>query len=95
MTVAAAFITPAESLRQLARGILGSERIDFVFVHCPVATCRARDPKGHYAEAARGARPLFTGIGAVFEEPAPGSCFRVDTSSAGVVECVDLIAARS
>jgi adenylylsulfate kinase len=90
--VIAAFITPRQALRQLARQIIGPERLALVFVRCPVATCQARDPKGHYAEAARGGRPLFTGIGASFEEPTGLDSLCVDTSLLSLQACLAAIA---
>jgi adenylylsulfate kinase len=90
--VVAAFITPSAELRALARDIIGTERCHLVFVHCPLAVCEGRDPKGHYGEARRGTRPLFTGVGASFEAPPEGDCIRVDTSIASVKDCVKYIA---
>jgi bifunctional enzyme CysN/CysC len=40
-----------------------------VFVDAPLAVCEARDVKGMYALARKGALPLFTGVGAPYEAP--------------------------
>jgi adenylylsulfate kinase len=92
--VVAAFITPTGAMRALARDVVGVARADFVFVRCPVDVCAARDPKGHYGAANRGERPMFTGVSDPFEEPQAGSCHCVDTSLAGVPQCVDAIASH-
>jgi len=64
------FITPRESLRRLARGILGAESLIEVYVECSFETCMKRDVKGLYKRAQEGLVPLFTGQESVFEPPA-------------------------
>lgn len=91
--VVAAFITPAAALRELAREIVGPHRLDFVFVRCPPDVCAARDPKGHYAAAARGEIPMFTGADGAFEQPPEDGCWSVDTSRDSVEGCVSAMAA--
>ena len=63
------FITPKESFRQLARGIIGKENLLEVYVECSFETCRRRDVKGLYKKAAAGAVPNFTGKESAFEPP--------------------------
>lgn len=67
--VISAFITPSNSLRQLARSIIGPSQYVEVFVDAPLAVCESRDPKGLYGKARKGLIPLFTGIDAPFEIP--------------------------
>ncbi|MEJ1974431.1 MAG: adenylyl-sulfate kinase [Lacunisphaera sp.] len=67
--VLAAFITPREELRQLARKIIGAGRIDLIWVDAPLAVCRQRDPKGLYQKSAAGIVPLLTGVHSAFEPP--------------------------
>jgi adenylylsulfate kinase len=67
--VLAAFITPRENLRNLAREIVGRDNLDLIWVDAPLAVCRQRDPKGLYQRSTAGTLPLFTGVGSVFEEP--------------------------
>ena len=64
------FITPKESLRQLARGILGKENLLEIYVECSFETCRKRDVKGLYKKVDAGLVPNFTGKESAFEPPA-------------------------
>jgi len=64
------FITPKESFRDLARGIIGAENLLEIYVECSFETCRKRDVKGLYKKAATGAVPNFTGKESAFEPPA-------------------------
>ena len=40
-----------------------------VFIDCPLEVCRARDPKGIYAQAASGAPGTVPGVQATYEPP--------------------------
>ncbi|HTB63682.1 MAG TPA: adenylyl-sulfate kinase [Opitutales bacterium] len=71
--VLASFITPRESLRALAREIIGAEDFLGVYVKASFATCAARDPKGLYKKAQAGAVKQFTGRDQEFEEPVANS----------------------
>lgn len=54
-----------------------------VFVDCPLAVCRARDPKGLYREAARGAATNLPGLQAPYEPPErPELVVRTESESA-------------
>ena len=64
------FITPRESLRALARGILGEENLLEIYVECSLETCRQRDVKGLYKKVDAGLVPNFTGKESAFEPPA-------------------------
>lgn len=64
------FITPRESLRQLARRIIGEENLLEIYVECSFETCRKRDVKGLYRKAQEGLVPHFTGAESAFEPPA-------------------------
>ncbi|MBI3885491.1 MAG: adenylyl-sulfate kinase [Opitutae bacterium] len=68
-SVIAAFITPRAAYRQLVAEIVGSDRLSWVYLSAPLATCRQRDVKGLYARAAAGQVAQMTGISARFEEP--------------------------
>ena len=61
-------ITPRGELRDLARGILGSDLFE-VYVKASYEACEARDVKGLYAKAARGEIAHFTGKDGSFEPP--------------------------
>jgi len=83
LVVLASFICPTESLRQLARGIVGADDFSAVLVRASFEECARRDVKGLYAKAAGGGVPQFTGRDSAFEDPPPGSTDLVlDTTSA-------------
>jgi adenylylsulfate kinase len=63
------FITPRESFRELARGIIGADDLLEIYVECPFETCRQRDVKGLYKKADAGQVPNFTGKESAFEPP--------------------------
>lgn len=69
LCVVASFITPFEEHRQEIARIVGADALRWVHVHAPLDTCRARDVKGLYAQAARGAVTQFTGLTSRFEPP--------------------------
>jgi adenylylsulfate kinase len=76
------FITPRESLRQLARDILGHENLIEVYVECSFETCMKRDVKGLYKRAHDGLVPNFTGKQSAFEPPArPHLVLNTETAS--------------
>ncbi len=64
------FITPRESLRTLARGIIGAENLLEIYVECSFETCRKRDVKGLYKKVEAGQVANFTGREQAFEPPA-------------------------
>jgi adenylylsulfate kinase len=53
---------------ELGRGPAPGRFIE-VWVDTPLAECQARDPKGLYAQAQRGAADQLPGVGAVYEAP--------------------------
>ena len=67
----AAFVSPTEELRQMARHIIGEADFKEIFISTPLAECEKRDVKGLYARARRGEVKDFTGISAPFEQPEP------------------------
>lgn len=75
----ACFVSPTEDIREMARGIIGSEDFKEVFVSTPLEECERRDVKGLYARARRGEVKDFTGISAPFEAPAHPT-LSIDTS---------------
>jgi len=84
------FITPRESLRALARRIIGEEDLLEVYVKASFETCRRRDVKGLYAKADQGQVAQFTGKDSAFEEPAaPG--LTVDTEAQSVEESLEAL----
>lgn len=63
-----AAIAPYAEARTEARKLIG--RYVEVFVHCPLAVCMQRDPKGLYAKAQRGEVQHLTGLSDPYEVPA-------------------------
>ncbi|MDD6129035.1 MAG: adenylyl-sulfate kinase [Prevotellaceae bacterium] len=66
----ACFVSPTETIRNMARRIVGEEDFLEVYVSTPLEECERRDVKGLYARARRGEVKEFTGITAPFEAPA-------------------------
>lgn len=65
----AAFVSPTNDLREMARTIIGPADFREIYVATPLAECERRDVKGLYARARRGEVKDFTGISAPFEAP--------------------------
>lgn len=84
----AAFISPTEELRRLARHIIGPDDFKEIYVATPLEVCEARDVKGLYAKARRGEVSHFTGISAPFEVPADPA-LTLDTSQLSVEQGVE------
>ncbi|MBQ9286303.1 MAG: adenylyl-sulfate kinase, partial [Bacteroidaceae bacterium] len=63
----AAFVSPTNEYRQMARDIIGTDDFYEVYVSTPLEECERRDVKGLYARARRGEVKDFTGISAPFE----------------------------
>lgn len=63
-----------------------------VWVRCPPAVCRGRDPKGLYAAAADGAIGGLPGAGADYEEPLAPE-LTVDSNLLSAAEAVEAIVA--
>lgn len=62
-------ISPTESIRQMAKEIIGEEDYFEVYIDCPLEVCEQRDVKGLYAKARAGEIKDFTGISSPFEAP--------------------------
>jgi len=63
------FVSPTNSMRDLAKKVIGKEDFIQVFVNTPLEECEKRDVKGLYQKARKGEIKNFTGIDAPFEEP--------------------------
>lgn len=83
----AAFISPTEELRNLARDIIGPADFKEIYISTPLAICEARDVKGLYARARRGEVKHFTGVSAPFEAPSDPA-LTLDTSRLSLEESV-------
>ena len=58
----AAFVSPTNDLRRMARDIVGKEDFVEVYMSTPLAECERRDVKGLYARARKGEVKNLTGI---------------------------------
>lgn len=67
--VLCSFVSPTREIRELAKGIIGSEDFYEVYVNTPLEICEARDVKGLYAKARAGEIKGFTGIDSPYEAP--------------------------
>ncbi len=86
-------ITPKGELRDLARGILGEEKLFEVYVKASFEACEQRDVKGLYAKAARGEIANFTGQTSSFEPPQSPD-LTLDTESLSIEDsAIELIEA--
>lgn len=65
----AAFVSPTNEYREMARKIIGNDDFFEVYVSTPLEECERRDVKGLYARARLGEVKDFTGISAPFEAP--------------------------
>ena len=84
----AAFVSPTNELRELARDIIGDEDFIEVYVSTPLEECERRDVKGLYAKARRGEIRDFTGITSPFEVPVKPT-LTIDTTNRDIESCVD------
>lgn len=83
----AAFVSPTNEYRQMARDIIGAYDFKEVYVSTPLEECERRDVKGLYARARRGEVKDFTGISAPFEAPT-NPALDIDTSKQPLEESV-------
>ncbi|HEV2719220.1 MAG TPA: adenylyl-sulfate kinase, partial [Thermoanaerobaculia bacterium] len=67
--VVCAAVSPYRATRDRVREMVGAGRFVEVFVDTPIDVCEARDKKGLYAQARRGAIKNFTGIDDPYEPP--------------------------
>ena len=93
----AAFVAPAEAVRQKAADVIGRERFLVVHLDCPLEICRQRDTDGHYELADSGDIALIPGVSARYERPTDPDLM-LDTSETPPAECVakilELLASR-
>jgi len=86
LVVIAAFISPFQRERQLAREVIGEADFVEVYVSTPLEVCEARDPKGLYKKARAGKLPNMSGIGSPYEPPeAPDVTLDASTAELGTL----------
>ncbi len=86
----AAFISPTNEIRNLAKSIIGEEDFIEIYVSTPIEECERRDVKGLYAKARRGEIKDFTGISAPFEPPT-NPTIDIDTTGKPIEESVEIM----
>jgi adenylylsulfate kinase len=91
VNVLIAATAPRREYRQAARQRIA--RFAEVYVECPPAVCRARDPKGLWRCADAGQVTALPGAGAPYEPPTAPEA-RVDTAVTGVAEAAGYILAK-
>ena len=79
MFVIVALISPFESIRKLAREIIGQENFIEVYVNTPLSICEERDVKGLYKKARLGLIKNMTGIDSIYDAPMNPE-IKIDTS---------------
>ena len=84
------FVSPTESIRGIARSIIGEEDYLEIFVDTSLEVCEERDTKGLYAKARAGEIENFTGVNAPFEVPEHPS-LKVKTENMTVEESAKVI----
>lgn len=76
-----ALIAPYEAARtEMRRTIEPAGGFVEIYVATPLDVCQRRDPKGHYAKAAAGELPQFTGVSDPYEVPKSPD-LTIDTST--------------
>jgi adenylylsulfate kinase len=63
------FISPNDSIRSMAKTIIGADNFIEVYINAPFDVCEKRDVKGLYSRARRGEIKDFTGIDSRFDAP--------------------------
>ena len=85
-----AFISPTQSIRTMARDIIGGTNFFEVYLSTPLRVCEQRDPKGLYKKARAGIITDFTGVSAPYEAPSDANLI-IDTSKYTVEDATELI----
>ncbi len=88
--IIAAFVSPTNEIRNMARNIIGADDYLEIFVNPPLEVCEQRDTKGLYKKARRGLIKDFTGISSPFENPKT-PFIDIDTSIYNVQESTEII----
>ncbi len=91
LIVIVSLITPTNSLRQIARDIVGADYHQ-IFIDAPLETCQKRDPKGLYDKAKTGGVVQMTGVSSAWEVPDRVE-LHIDTTTKSVADSVTAIIA--
>lgn len=85
--ILAAFISPTQHDRELARQIIGPENFYEIYCHCPLEICEYRDVKGLYNKARAGLIKNYTGVSAPYDVP-ENSDLRLETGTLSLEDCI-------
>jgi adenylylsulfate kinase len=69
IVVCCSLVSPKNSMREMAKRIVGTEDFSLIFIDTPLEICIQRDSKGLYQKAIQGTIKHFTGISDPFENP--------------------------
>lgn len=86
----AAFISPLQEDRKMAKTIIGEKDFIEVYVKTPLAVCEERDVKGLYKKVREGNIDNFTGIDSPYEPPVNPDIW-VETDKESVEDSVQKI----
>ncbi len=90
LIVCVSFISPFQSERRMARGLMDDGEFIEVYISTPLEVCEKRDIKGLYGKARRGEIKNFTGIDSPYEPPQLAE-IDVDTSDIAAADAADHI----
>jgi bifunctional enzyme CysN/CysC len=93
LIVLVSFISPFETERRMARGLVEVGEFFEVFVDTPLDVAESRDPKGLYRRARKGMLRDFTGIDSPYERPENPE-IRLDTTTCSAEQAAMRIAKR-
>ncbi|MBR7800686.1 adenylyl-sulfate kinase [Undibacterium fentianense] len=88
-----ALISPTEQGRQMARDIIGTERMTEVYVSTPLEVCQQRDVKGLYRQAKQELSLQLTGVRSPYQEPRNPE-MTIDTSVLSIEEALAKLLGR-
>jgi len=91
VVVLVALVSPVRTAREKTRKLISAGDFLEIYVKCPLAICRKRDPKGFYAKADSGAIPEYTGVSSPYEAPLDPALI-LDTENESVEESVNHLA---
>lgn len=87
--VICSLITPTESLREIAKKVLG-DHFKLIHIATSLEVCKERDVKGLYKKAMKGDIPHFTGISAPFDTPQSAD-LTIDTHNQTEAQSVEML----
>ena len=93
LIVICAFVSPTESVRAQAAGIIGSERYLEIHVDAPIEWCEERDAAGLYRRARAGEIRNLAGIDLPFEPPSHPH-LKIAPAASGTAAAADEILAK-